>query len=50
MKTISGRLNLIFVCIVTLVLVLSGALNYLTAKNDLDARLREQAEALSVRS
>lgn len=49
MKSISKRLNLIFVSIVTLVLIGSGALNYFSAKSDLDLRLQEQAAALSIR-
>ena len=49
MKSISKRLNLIFVSIVTVVLIASGALNYYTAKSDLDQRLQEQSTALSTR-
>ncbi len=49
MKSISGRLNLIFVCVVTLVIIGSGALNFLSSKNDLDQRLQEQGAALTTR-
>ena len=49
MKSISKRLNLIFVSIVTLVLIGSGVLNYYSAKSDLDQRLQEQANGLSTR-
>ncbi len=49
MKSISKRLNLIFVSIVTVVLIASGALNYFSAKSDLDQRLQEQSTALSTR-
>ena len=46
MKSINKRLNLIFVTVVTLVLVASGAINYVSAKRDLDAGLRDEATAL----
>ena len=49
MKSISKRLNMIFVSIVTFVLIGSGLLNYFSAKSDLDQRLQEQATALSTR-
>ena len=49
MKSISKRLNIVFVSVVTTVLVGSGALNYFTAKNELDTRRQEQAAALSTR-
>ena len=49
MKSISKRLNTVFVAVVTTVLIGSGALNYITAKNDLDSRLKEQAAALTTR-
>ncbi len=49
MKSISKRLNVIFVGMVTLVLIGSGALNYYSAKVDLDQRLQEQGTALSTR-
>ena len=49
MKSISKRLNMIFVSIVTLVLIGSGVLSYFSAKSQLDQRLQEQATALSTR-
>ena len=49
MKSISARLNAVFVGIVTLILLISGGINYFTAKADLDERLAEQAAALSAR-
>ncbi len=49
MKSISGRLNVVFVSVVTLVLLGSGAANYFSARNDLDLRLQEQATALTTR-
>jgi methyl-accepting chemotaxis protein len=49
MKSISGRLNLIFVSVVTLVLIASGAINFYSERNDLDQRLQEQATALETR-
>ncbi len=49
MKSISKRLNIIFISMVTLVLIGSGVLNYFSAKSDLDQRLQEQAIALSTR-
>jgi methyl-accepting chemotaxis protein len=49
MKSISGRLNLIFVSIVTLVLIASGAINFYSEKSELDLRLQEQAAALETR-
>ena len=49
MKSISARLNAVFVGIVTLILLISGGINYFTAKADLDERLAEQGAALSVR-
>ena len=49
MKSISARLNAVFVGIVTLILLISGGINYFTAKADLDERLAEQATALSAR-
>ena len=39
----------VFVGIVTLILLISGGINYFTAKADLDERLAEQAAALSAR-
>ncbi|MEI7611366.1 MAG: methyl-accepting chemotaxis protein [Betaproteobacteria bacterium] len=49
MRSIKGQLNLVFISVVTLVLVISGALNYFSARSDLDAQLQEQADALSAR-
>ena len=49
MKSISQRLNIVFVSVVTLVLVGSGAINYFSAKSELDSRLKEQSAALSTR-
>ena len=49
MKSISKRLNIVFVSVVTVVLVGSGALNYFTAKGDLDQRRQEQSAALTTR-
>ena len=49
MKSISARLNMVFVSIVTVILLISGGINYFTAKSDLDAGLAEQAAALSAR-
>ena len=49
MKSISQRLNIVFVSVVTLVLVGSGAFNYFSAKSELDIRLKEQSAALSTR-
>lgn len=40
---------MVFVGIVTLILLISGGINYFTAKADLDERLAEQAAALSAR-
>ena len=36
MKSISARLNAVFVGIVTLILLISGGINYFTAKADLE--------------
>ena len=49
MKSISKRLNIVFVSVVTAMLVVSGALNYFSAKSELDARLKDQSAALSER-
>jgi methyl-accepting chemotaxis protein len=49
MKSISKRLNVLFIGVVTLVLVGSGMLNFFSAKSDLDQQLREQAAALGTR-
>ena len=49
MKSIAKRLNIVFVSVVTVVLVGSGALNYFTAKNELEARRQEQSAALTTR-
>lgn len=49
MKTIKARLAIVIVTIVTLSLVASGALNYLSSKSDLDQQLAEQAAALNAR-
>ena len=49
MKSISKRLNLLFVSVVTVVLVGSGAVNYFSVRSDLDARLERQLSGLSTR-
>ena len=49
MKSISKRLNIVFVVVVTLVLIASGAVNYFAARSDLDQRLQEESAALSAR-
>ena len=49
MKSIAKRLNIVFVSVVTVVLVGSGALNYFTAKNELETRRHEQSAALTTR-
>ena len=49
MKSISGRLNVVFVSVVTLVLLGSGFASFISARNDLDQRLKEQATALTTR-
>ena len=49
MKSIAKRLNIVFVSVVTVVLVGSGALNYFTAKSELEARRQEQSAALTTR-
>ena len=49
MKSISKRLNILFVCVVTLVLIASGAVNYFTARSDLDFRLQRQMTGLGER-
>lgn len=49
MKSIAKRLNIVFVSVVTVVLVGSGALNYFTVKSELEARRQEQSAALTTR-
>ncbi|WP_269530963.1 methyl-accepting chemotaxis protein [Chitinimonas sp. BJYL2] len=48
-KSISWRLNLIFVLVISLVLLALGAYNYLSTKQRLEQGLKEQADALAVR-
>ncbi|WP_179958208.1 methyl-accepting chemotaxis protein [Chitinimonas arctica] len=48
-RSISGRLNILFVVIVSVVLAGLGAFNYVSSKNHLEEGLKEQADALSVR-
>ncbi|MFC4157761.1 methyl-accepting chemotaxis protein [Chitinimonas lacunae] len=49
MQSISGRLNVLFVVIVTLVLAGLGAFNYTSSKQRLERGLEEQANALATR-
>ena len=48
-KSISRCLNVVFVSVVTVVLIISGAINYFTARSQLDEGLKEQAVALKAR-
>ena len=49
MKSISKRLNTVFVSVVTVVLIGSGAINFISAKSQLDEREKAQSAALSTR-
>jgi methyl-accepting chemotaxis protein len=48
-QSISFRLNLLFVVIVTALLTVSGGINYLQARKDLNANLESQVKAAEVR-
>lgn len=49
MHSISGRLNVLFVVIVSVVMGCLGAVNYVIAKNQLEKGLASQADALATR-
>ena len=48
-KSISRCLNVVFVSVVTVVLIASGAINFFTAKSQLDESLKDQGVALTAR-
>ncbi|PHV12534.1 methyl-accepting chemotaxis protein [Chitinimonas sp. BJB300] len=48
-QSISGRLNILFVLIVSLVLAGLGSYNYFATKSQLETSLEDQADALAVR-